>query len=409
MVRVLVVSSKYPPEYSGSGHRAHRTYLRLAARFGIRFQVVAGSITSNQGGRYVVDGAQVTRIANKAMRKRGTGLPGWLGRAAAKLYALRDYWAEAASTFAYLMRSNAEFDILHVFGNVNVTSAALSFSKITRKPVVVELVNLVENLDQYEPLVFRAFWGKGFPAHAQIVCISENLRDLCLRNGYRGSQIWCRPNPVDEARFNPDATGREAYRGGLPGIGRDDVLILHLAKFIPRKKQDFMLDVLALLPARYKLLLAGPLVDSGPLRQRDGAYFDSIRKAVGDKGLGERVQLRPGFVEFPEELIKAADVFVLPSVMEGLGTPVLEALACGVPVVANRIPGVFDAWIDEGVNGFTCELDPPAWAELIAKAASLSAKPLLESAARILATASTSAIDGEYAHRLATLAKGART
>src|SRR6185369_2775057 len=88
MVRVLVVSSKYPPEYSGSGHRAHRTYLRLAERFGIRFRVLARSLTGNEGGRYAVDGAEVTRIANKAARKPATSLPGCLRRMVNKIYSL---------------------------------------------------------------------------------------------------------------------------------------------------------------------------------------------------------------------------------------------------------------------------------------------------------------------------------
>jgi hypothetical protein len=64
-LKVLLVSSKYPPEYSGSGLRAHNTYKRLAARYGIWFSVLTSSVTENHSGDYEFEGVAVRRIANK--------------------------------------------------------------------------------------------------------------------------------------------------------------------------------------------------------------------------------------------------------------------------------------------------------------------------------------------------------
>ena len=98
--------------------------------------------------------------------------------------------------------------------------------------------------------------------------------------------------------------------------------------------------------------------------------------------------------------MKSADVFLLPAVREGLGTPVLEALACGVPVVSNDIPGVFDQWVKDGVNGYVCRLDARLWAEKIMAACRIDRELLRQSSKDILAVASTETIDKEYLRRL---------
>ena len=85
--------------------------------------------------------------------------------------------------------------------------------------------------------------------------------------------------------------------------------------------------------------------------------------------------------------------------MEGLGTPILEALACGVPVVANDIPGVFDKWVHNGINGFVCELDAELWAEKIMMAAKISSTKMRKASAEVLEVASTEVIDAEYYRR----------
>lgn len=409
-MRVLLVNSKYPPEYAGSALRAHNTYVRLVRKFGLQVKVVAGSVAFREPAEYELDGIPVKRIVNSRTPapEPGSGAgPGAriLARARRKLVAFRNYLCEALPTLAYLARNHRWFDLLHVVGNVNVTSAAILYSKITRKPVMIELVNLVQDPNPYVPLPIALAVGKGFPGHARIVCISENLRQVCRDHGYQDRNIWCRPNPVDEARFNFEPGDRAARRERI-GLGRArGNLILHLAKFMPLKNQVFLIDVLRLLPEDFHLLLAGPLVDSGPLRDRDQGYFRALQEKIASAGLGERAHVRPGFVDRPEEYIKSADVFVLPSIQEALGTPVLESLACGVPVVANRIPGVFDRWIRDGEDGFIRPLEAGPWAEALRAAVGFGPEAMRRASARILGAASTAAIDEEYYARFGTLVR----
>ena len=62
---ICLVTSKYPPEYSGSGLRIHRTYKRLSEKFGIHFDVITSSVTDNSTKKYTYDGVNIYRIANK--------------------------------------------------------------------------------------------------------------------------------------------------------------------------------------------------------------------------------------------------------------------------------------------------------------------------------------------------------
>jgi len=55
----------------------------------------------------------------------------------------------------------------------------------------------------------------------------------------------------------------------------------------------------------------------------------------------------------PEHFMQAADAFLFPSKSEGLGSVVLEALMCGLPVIANPLKGITDNAIDHGSNGFS--------------------------------------------------------
>ena len=403
--KVLLVSSKYPPEYAGSGLRAHNTYKRLSLKYGIKFDVLASSVTSNRSWQYVVDGVSVKLIASKLNRKislSGHDGPFWrlAKRIINKMFSLCDYWMEALPTFFYLIRNRRHYDAIHVFGNVNITSAAILYAKITGKPLVVELVNLVDDPRQYEPKPISLIFGVGFPKHALLVCISEYLKRVCNKHGYSDRQIWSRPNPIDGKKFKFEINRKYTCRKKVTCFSDSDTIVLHLAKFIPRKNQDFIVKVMSFLPDNFKLVLVGPLVKSGPLFNRDQEYFESILNSIKSMGIEKRVQVIPEFVKNPEEYIKASNVFVLPSTLEALGTPVLEALACGIPVVANDIPGVFDQWVKDGINGYICKLDHEEWARKIIMAVQIDDDVMKNASRNILSVASTGAIDREYYERL---------
>lgn len=400
-VNILVVSSKYPPEYSGSGLRAHNTYQRLMKKYGLYFDVLTSSEEYNGVKKYYVNGISVLRISLKSFvylfsdRNDNVCLH-WLKKVTNHFFYVIDYWFEAIVTILWLICRAWRYDLIHVFGKNNVTSAVLSYAKVTKKPCIVEFVNLSDNPHQYEPLIVKLICGKGLPKHSLIICLSEYLKQVCLKYRYSNDQLWCRPNPVDETKYYYESIRKSALDRGFFGMRDGEIMVLHLAKFIPRKQQLFMVDVLNYLPDNYRLILAGPLIQSGPLLLRDQAYFESIVARVQELGLDGRVCIYPKFLDEPQIFLKMADVFVLPSTDEAFGTPFMEALACGIPVVTNDIPGVFDQWIRPGEDGFICELDAKKWAECIMRAVHIEHDKMRASSCRILDRASTKLIDAQY-------------
>ncbi|MBU4377320.1 MAG: glycosyltransferase family 4 protein [Candidatus Omnitrophica bacterium] len=401
-INVLVVSSKYPPEYAGSGIRARTTYKRLAEKFPIAFEVLTSSVTYNKSAIYDIDGVRVTRIARKPFplatdEKRGAIT------FTNKLKLGCDYLSEAVLTWKYLASNSKRFDLIHIFGKNWVTAATVTFAKAFKKPFIVELCNEVDTPHHYEPFFLRAILGGRFPGKTPIVCISDMLKNMCESYGYKDS-IWCRPNPVDESRFFVDEKNKAAFRKKYTHFGPDDILLVYVAKFRPSKNQILLLDVLRELPEKFKLVLAGPVVDSGPLFERDKNCLGKIKEKIRKYGLESRVELKSEFIENVDKYLKMSDIYLFPTTTEALGTPMLEAMACGLPVVANRIKGVTDSWIEDGKNGYISSLNAGEFAEKIQRALAITPGILSKKRQEILSQCSARVLDEHYFSLLKELA-----
>ena len=156
---------------------------------------------------------------------------------------------------------------------------------------------------------------------------------------------------VDLARFVPTPFPeiREALGKELD-VDPSHTFVLCVARLIPEKGVlDFVEAARRIASARRDVvfLLAG----SGPL-------LDTLRSQVADAGIGGQVKVL-GWRSDISNLVKAADVFVLPSYyMEGLPVSILEAMACGKPVVTTHHKGCEDAVVD-GRTAFLVPVKQP--------------------------------------------------
>jgi len=125
------------------------------------------------------------------------------------------------------------------------------------------------------------------------------------------------------ANLSPEERWRERSRI-LGGEGR---LVLSVGVMQTRKNTLNMLKALKLLPANYRLVLSGG----------NGHGSEAIHEFIRAESLGDRVKLL-GFVDDAQlaRLYQAASVFLFPSLEEGFGIPILEAMANGVPVVTSN-------------------------------------------------------------------------
>ena len=214
---------------------------------------------------------------------------------------------------------------------------------------------------------------------------------------YKVKNIWMRPNPINENKFFiVDRIEKLKLRNKLTNFSNDDIVMTHIATFISQKNHIFLLDVLKKLPKKYKLYLGGTVENN-----EHKINFEKIQKKINELDLNDRVVLTKRFIENFDEYIKLSDIFLFPTWNEALGTPVLEAQACGVPVVANLMQGSTDYWIEDNIGGFAIEkFDDEIWAEKIKLALSIPNETLRYNSLKISKIASSKNIDAEYFKRI---------
>lgn len=153
---------------------------------------------------------------------------------------------------------------------------------------------------------------------------------------------------VDIERFKPDQGVRRREREHR-AYTDDQLVFLYLGRINKDKGiRELLLafDSLVRIRPNSRLLLVGP--DDGVLSQA----LHSVAKHCLEK-----VRYEP-YTNLPENVIKAADVLVLPSYREGFGVVIIEAAAAGVTAIGSRIYGISDALIDEQ-TGLMCAVRDP--------------------------------------------------
>ena len=171
-------------------------------------------------------------------------------------------------------------------------------------------------------------------------------------------------NGVDVRRFRPDVTSRQEVRSAL-GLPDDAVVAITVARLVKEKGLLELADAAIALASitRLHVLVVGQALPS----DRTSVTVELDRHPVAP-ALGSRWQ-RLGHRTDVDRLLQAADIFVLPTYREGLPRSVIEAMACGLAVVATDIPACREL-VREGETGL---LVPPRDAARLAEAIRLLA------------------------------------
>lgn len=143
-------------------------------------------------------------------------------------------------------------------------------------------------------------------------------------------EVW--PNAIDCEKYRFNQEMRQEVRNEL-SIKQDVFVLMHVGNFTSAKNHDFLIDVFEKYHNRAPnsiLILVG---GTGP----DVTIFNNIKEKVHRKSLDNSVVFLGSRDDVPR-LLQAADVFVFPSLFEGLPGAVVEAQACGLPcLLSNRI------------------------------------------------------------------------
>ena len=242
-------------------------------------------------------------------------------------------------------------DIIHVHAPNFFSSFAGVVGKILRTPVLVT-IHRVEVMPTKNPLIYFAR-RIALNLFDRIVAVSEAVKQLTEKCGACKTKISVIWNSADEDNFKPRSKEKTRRLLRLP---LEKGIILFVGRLAPVKGVHYLIRAMPFVLRKREAILV--IVGDGPERS-------NLQHLVEISGLQPYV-LFLGHIH-PEKLAlyyNAADVFVLPSLIEGHSVVLLEAMASGLPVVATDVGGNNESIINE-VNGFlVCskDYDALAWA-----------------------------------------------
>lgn len=197
----------------------------------------------------------------------------------------------------------------------------------------------------------------GFRQAALVTCVSAATRDELLAHGLlppervvvvpNGVHPTCSPQP------DPSADAEAAHL--LGPASADSIDVLHVGSTIPRKRVDLLLQIFA---ALRRELPQARLIRVG------GAFTAAQMEIIKQLNLGESLVVLP-FLERAvlAAVYRRAALVLQPSDNEGFGLPIIEAMACGSPVIASDLPVLRE--VGGGAATYCPVADVPAWSESV--------------------------------------------
>lgn len=182
------------------------------------------------------------------------------------------------------------------------------------------------------------------------ICVGHFLRELALENGATAERTRVIHNAIDSKLFSPGDPDEARLKLGLD---IDVPIIVSIGHLIPRKRHHVLISAFSqFLKSRSdaRLLIIGDT-------EFDSGYTEQLRRQVSQLGIGNSVELMGNVVASEiRDYLRAASVFALGTQREGCCNAILEALACGVPVVTTPV-GDNSWFVNEGRNGYLVPVD----------------------------------------------------
>lgn len=259
-----------------------------------------------------------------------------------------------ARVFCHMVAHRAAYDVAHVHLASSHAAAAVLAGRLLGKRVVVKLgrgrgldeISLSRNTFAGR-LKLKLFQWTG----AEILVLSREAYDwLAAGKDFPGLKPRLFRNGVDTGRYTPPLYHEKIAAKTAVGFENDQVF-LAVGRLVPEKRFCEFAELWAGLLAEFNPAPRARLVivGSGPEEAR-------LRKTVAELGISGSVTVA-GPKDDLLPYYRAADVFVLPSLTEGMSNSMLEAMACGLAIMASRVDGAREA-VTEGEGGSGCLFDP---------------------------------------------------
>jgi glycosyltransferase involved in cell wall biosynthesis len=245
----------------------------------------------------------------------------------------------------YLITRRNHYSIIHTFQIGYTSFVSILLAMVLRIPSLIKVASSGSGGDIQRAK--RTAWGKLClliaKSATRIIAVSDSVKKELMNEHVPPAAIESIANGVDLDLYEPyrDKPAMRR-RSRLP----DKNTIIYTGRLSPEKGIDVLVRSFA------------HLVQTQPCQLliiADGPEQASVVKLIAEHNLDGSVLLVSNAEEVAPYL-KASDLFVLPSRFEGLSNALLEAMACGLPVISTRVGGSRDI-IEEGVNGLLVEAD----------------------------------------------------
>ncbi len=194
------------------------------------------------------------------------------------------------------------------------------------------------------PSLKRALMRRFRRDAASIVCVSRGVKDDLVSNwGIPERKCVVINNPVEIENVRRLAVERPVH----PWFGDDTPVIVACGRLTEQKNFSLLLNAVSLVSKSrdVRLIIIG-----------EGAQRPALLSLAKELGISDRVDM-PGFQANPFKYMASATVFALSSKWEGFGNVIVEAMACGAPVVSTRCPFGPEEIITDGVDGLLVPSD----------------------------------------------------
>lgn len=337
-LRILCLNYEYPPMGGGAGNATRCTASELARR-----GHVVHVLTSRLPAQPIVETVSSVTVCRVWSLRRSLHECGMLGAAS--------YIASALVALIRLARTY-DYDIYHFYFGLPTGILALYVHFVLRKPYVLALRGSDVPGYDYTKWYMRPLHAMLRPLSrflwrtaSSVTVLTKHLQELTHETAPDLKSVII-GNGIDSERFPCKARDSRSAR----------IRLISVCRLVSRKGLDFLIEAMQELKQDGIML---DLVGSGEEHER-------IAELIRSRDLGDHVRLT-GYVA-SEHLYKyyhAADIFVLPSLSESFGQVLLEAMSCGLPIVASAVGGIPET-VRHKTNGLLVPpKDPQALVEAI--------------------------------------------
>lgn len=343
-MNILVLSYEYPPIGGGGGIGA-RQYAEQWVEQGHRVRVLTSSARGLEREE-TVNGVEVVRVAAIGRKDRAT----------ASFVSMLCYNVVGLFHIARKFGTYRRFDVLNTHFSVPTGPMASVAARLLRRPNVLTIIGG----DIYDPTKRSSPHRIGFlrSLNRRIIEAADRVVAISSDTKARAESLYgiLRPIRVIHYEFRPPPDAPRRRADGRPAdLDPAKFHVIAVGRLVPRKGFEYLIRAIALLPEDVVLVLIG-----------DGPLEAELRRITREEGVAARVRIL-GFRTRREiyRYFHGSDCFVLPSLHEGLGIVVQEAMDCGLPVVATDTGGQRDLVVPERNGILVKPADPHALAEAI--------------------------------------------